>query len=509
MAAKQIIYCLVLPCTLLLHTAAMSAEIPVNHPVLKAPTEIGYDESGLTSGVLRAAENAVMVGNKEYRSLVFNEHYDSPLLRTRPGGVMSIELDNQMDEITNLHFHGMQVSPLDNGDNIFHLIQPYEKWQFDIKLPDDHPPGAYWYHSHFNRGSQRQVSGGIAGPIIVDGMLDPFPELQGITERVLVLRNFQKTFTGKLASDIVTGAPSIRTVNGQAEPVIEIRPGETQLWHFINIASNQYFRIRIAGQTFQVLSRDGNTTTQQVIQDKLLIGPSARFSILVTGPEQGSYDLDMGVGNTGPAGDYYPPARLAIMKSSGSQQIPKVIASAYPEAIDYSNQEVAHTRTFTFQDVPYDGSLFLINGRQFDFDQVNTTVKLGDVEEWVLYNPSQELHQFHIHQTDFQVVAINKKPVAFSGYRDNVYIPATGSITVRIPFTDPVILGKFVYHCHILEHEDGGMMAVIQVVKPEDYAMAVKLEPLGGIYGENQTCAYLQNTDQEERPVDSSTESNL
>jgi suppressor of ftsI len=78
-----------------------------------------------------------------------------------------------------------------------------------------------------------------------------------------------------------------------------------------------------------------------------------------------------------------------------------------------------------------------------------------------------------------------------------VFIPAVGSITIVIPFTDPVILGKFVYHCHILEHEDGGMMQVIQVVKPEDYAQAVKLEPLGGIYGDNQTCAYLRNTGRE------------
>ncbi|MNP14601.1 Multicopper oxidase mco [compost metagenome] len=99
---------------------------------------------------------------------------------------------------------------------------------------------------------------------------------------------------------------------------------------------------------------------------------------------------------------------------------------------------------------------------------------------------------------DFQVTEINGKPVQFSGYRDNVFIPATGSITVRIPFRDPVILGKFVYHCHILEHEDGGMMQAIQVVKPEDYEQAVKLEPLGGLYGENnQLCSYLRNTGQD------------
>ncbi|MNK89410.1 Multicopper oxidase mco [compost metagenome] len=156
------------------------------------------------------------------------------------------------------------------------------------------------------------------------------------------------------------------------------------------------------------------------------------------------------------------------------------------------------TRQFAFQDSDTDPNAFLINGTRFELDRVNTTVKLGDVEEWRLFNPSQELHQFHIHQVDFQVTEFNGKPVQFSGYRDNVFIPATGSITVRIPFRDPVILGKFVYHCHILEHEDGGMMQAIQVVKPEDYEQAVKLEPLGGLYGENnQLCSYLRNTGQD------------
>ena len=281
-------------------------------------------------------------------------------------------------------------------------------------------------------------------------------------------------------------------------PTIDIKPGETQLWHFINIAANQYFRIRINGQTMQILSRDGNTVTRRVDDDEVLIGPSARFSVLVVGPPAGSYNIESGDADTGPAGDSYPAARLAILRSSGQPVATRQITSAYPPAEDFSKQAVNKTRQFVFQDSATDSSAFLINGTRFELDRVNTTVKLGDVEEWRLLNPSQELHQFHIHQVDFQVTEINGKPVQFSGYRDNVFIPATGSITVRIPFRDPVILGKFVYHCHILEHEDGGMMQAIQVVRPVDYEQAVKLEPLGGLYGENnQLCTYLRNTGQD------------
>lgn len=466
---------------------------------LRQNPEFTYDASGTTHATLTAAEQQVNVGNERYVSLVFNGDYDSPLIRTRPGGTMAIRLDNRMDEITNLHFHGMQVSPLDQGDNIFRVTQPHQVGEYNVKLPPEHSPGAYWYHSHFHGGSQRQVSAGIAGPILVDGMLDPFPELKGIKEQVLVLRNFQKTLTGKVASEIITSAPSIRTINGQEVPIIDIKPGETQLWHFINIAANQYFRIRIKdGHSMQVLSRDGNTVTRRVDTDQVLIGPSARFSVLVVGPPAGSYEIEAGSGNTGPAGDQYPAAKLAVLRSSGAQVATKQITSAYPPAEDFSKIAVNKTRQFAFQDSDTDSNAFLINGTRFELDRVNTTVKLGDVEEWRLFNPSQELHQFHIHQVDFQVTEINGKRVEFSGYRDNVFIPATGSITVRIPFRDPVILGKFVYHCHILEHEDGGMMQAIQVVKPEDYEQAVKLEPLGGLYGENnQLCSYLRNTGQD------------
>ncbi|MET4617491.1 suppressor of ftsI [Stenotrophomonas sp. 2619] len=479
-------------------TGASVAQAPADNSApgapLQSPVEIRYGADGISKGTLRPAMSAVSVGGQPYRALVFNGDYEAPLIRTRPGGTVAITLDNQMDEKTNLHFHGMTVTPLDSGDSIFREVGPHEKGLYRFKLPPDHSPGAYWYHSHFHGGAQRQVESGIAGPILVDGILDPFPELKGIRERVLVLRNFQKTFTGKLASEIVTSAPSIRTVNGQADPVIDIQPGETQLWHLMNISANQYFRIRITGQNVQILSRDGNTVTKPVMADELLIGPSARFSILVVGAAAGDHAVELAAGNTGAAGDQYKGARIATTRVAGAPVATRRITSPYPVSEDLATVRVAHVRQFAFQDSATDGDAFLINGERFDPRRVNTTVKLGDVEEWRLYNPSQELHQFHIHQTDFQVVAINDKPVPFSGYRDTVFIPARGSITLRIPFRDPVMLGKFVYHCHILEHEDGGMMQVVQVVRPEDYAQAVKLAPLGGIYGDNQTCAYLRNS---------------
>ncbi|MGN6482724.1 multicopper oxidase family protein, partial [Luteibacter sp.] len=250
---------------------------------LREPRQFTYGADGVTNVTLTAAETKVMVGDTPYTSLVYNGSYDAPLIRSRPGGTIRLTLDNRMDELTNLHFHGMQVSPLDEGDSIFRDTGPHQTGQYVLKLPPEHSPGPYWYHRHVHKGAERQVSGGLSGPILVDGLLDAFPELRGVRERNLVLRNFQKTFTGRLASEIITGSPSIRTINGQLQPDISIQPGETQLWHIYNVDANQYFRMHLAGLRVQVISQDADTVVKEVTTDEMILGPSARISVLVTG----------------------------------------------------------------------------------------------------------------------------------------------------------------------------------------------------------------------------------
>jgi len=94
-------------------------------------------------------------------------------------------------------------------------------------------------------------------------------------------------------------------------------------------------------------------------------------------------------------------------------------------------------------------------------------VPLGSIEEWTVRNASDELHVFHIHQVGFQVLSVNDKPVAFDGLQDTVNVPIHGEVKIRLAFTDPVIVGRFMFHCHILEHEDKGMMAQIEVYDPK------------------------------------------
>ncbi|MGH8590034.1 MAG: multicopper oxidase domain-containing protein, partial [Gammaproteobacteria bacterium] len=150
---------------------------------------------------------------------------------------------------------------------------------------------------------------------------------------------------------------------------------------------------------------------------------------------------------------------------------------------------IARNRVITFANADNStnpAEQFTINGKFYNHHRIDTTVELGSVERWTIRNTADELHVFHIHQTDFQVVAINGKRRRFTGYQDTVNLPfarrkngrlVPGEVTVIIPFTKPIMVGQFVYHCHIVQHADQGMMANIQVVPPAVISAVAEASP--------------------------------
>ena len=111
-------------------------------------------------------------------------------------------------------------------------------------------------------------------------------------------------------------------------------------------------------------------------------------------------------------------------------------------------------------------SIYTINGRVFDPARIDLRIPLGTIEEWPIRNDTADFHEFHIHQVRFQITAINAVAQTFAGDVDTVAVPAHGSVTLLVPFTDPVIAKHIMFHCHVLKHEDRGMMASIEVYTP-------------------------------------------
>ncbi len=417
------------------------------------------------------------IGNRRVTARVYNGSFTPPTFRVFPGDLIRIRLENLIDQMTSLHTHGLNVSPLSPGDNIFIMITPNSAFDYEIQLPDEHPEGTFYYHPHLYGLTEFQIMSGMSGTLIVEGLLDPFPQLQGIRELVMNLKDIQIDSDGQVPTEIDPGAPTHITLNGQINPRIRIRPGETQLWRIANIGADHYYPLVLEGMPMYIIARDGNRQNQLVTippGQTFLLPVSSRIDVLVQGGPKGTYRFRTLPFNTGPVGDSYDGATLATLESRGKavDPIPLPDPSQFPPLENLCNQPVDEERTIVFSESE-DGNTFFIDGKEFDPDRVDTTVSVGTLERWTVLNASEELHVFHIHQTDFQVCSINGVPQPFVGYQDTVNLPyegqdpnfeGPGEVEIVINFRNPIIEGKFVYHCHIGEHEDNGMMAVIEAV---------------------------------------------
>jgi len=377
-----------------------------------------------------------------------------------PGDVVRLHLVNALDNETNLHAHGLSVSPAGNSDNVFLHVPPGGARDYEINIPSNHPPGLYWYHPHPHGHSDDQVRNGMAGALIVEGLLDSFPELRAVTERVLLLKDAQ--IAGGHIVHRGIGDDVVRTVNGTLNPTVTLRPGETELWRIANAGADLYYRLTLDGHRFYEVARDGYRLTRLVPKRQLLIEPGAREEVLVQAAGPGTYALRTAAFNTGPQGNQYSGAVLATMRVAGAAVTPIALPERLLPVPDLRGA-VTGRRTIVFSETA-DGDTLFIDGRTFDPGRTDTRVRLGAVEEWTIRNESDELHDFHIHQTHFQVTEVNGVRQPFVGYQDIVNVPVRGAVKVIIPFTDPVIVGRFVYHCHLLAHEDKGMMATIEVM---------------------------------------------
>ncbi|MSR41023.1 MAG: hypothetical protein EXS10_03880 [Phycisphaerales bacterium] len=434
---------------------------------------------GVTKLTLHAKDGLVAVGETTVQTLVYNDTYIPPTIRVSRGERIELTLVNEADENTNVHFHGMQVSPRDYGDSVWTMVPPGHEYTYKIDIPTYHEPGLYWHHAHAHQTSERLVMSGLAGSIIVEGVLEGWPSLAsaGLRERHLVLRAMQRSWNGDLTWGIQTsGFPSIRTVNGQSNPEIDIRPGETQLWRVVNQASDHYFNIELGGMPFHIVACDGNPVPAMMTATRYLLAPAARVEILVTGGAVGETALTTRQIRTGPVGDGYSAMTLATLVCAGDANAAPLTlpmdrtADAAKNPLDMRTLSIDNKRDIVFDETDSD---FRVNNHVFVGTRIDTSVPFGTVEKWKIINATGELHAFHIHQTDFQVISINGVEQPFTAHLDTANVPAFGSIEILLAFTEPCVLGKFVYHCHILEHEDGGMMASIEVYDPHAPAASV------------------------------------
>lgn len=430
------------------------------NPEWKVPP-VKKSVNGVLDVTLRAQHSEVNVGGKMMATDNYNGMYPSETWEVNKGDKINVHLINDLDQPTNLHFHGSHVSPKGHSDNVLLKIKPGESFDYSYDLAIN-PPGMYWYHPHFHPDVEGQVMGGMAGAIMVHGDEDALPGIKDVPQRVMVLT----TVDGKDFD-----RPE-RLVNGQKNPTMYLRPGQTVRLEILNASADDPYSFAIPGHKLNVISRDGNTLNKVVQTDSEDMPPGRRIQILFTPKEAGVIPVKSLYKNTGFT--QYAEVTFMNIKVGGFAMKPVPLPAKLLPHEDLRNAKVDRVRTLTFSEGgTEENTTFLIDGKQVNMDEVSQIMDLGTVEEWHLKNTSMEPHPFHIHINPFQVISINGKPTDMHGYVDTFGIPANGEFVMRTRFRD--FDGKFVIHCHILFHEDHGMMQVVEVVKPG--------EPLSGDNG--------------------------
>ena len=354
----------------------------------------------------------------------------------------------------------------------------------------DQPPGLYWYHTHPHGESYQQSLDGMSGAIVIDGIERYVPEVRRLRERIpLILRDQVVHESDPAGPELrrsvgvsergcsTSGAVPERifTINGVLRPAIDIATGERQFWRIVNASPDLYADLTIDTETFEVVAFDGMPLAfhdpKRRIEslDHVFLPPAGRVEAIVTGPRIGAHaSLRTLCVDTGPDGDPNPAmtladvvalphstARTAPVSPHGYVAMYKSVSAAQIARIE--NRPPDFTVTFT-----EDKNGFYINGNKFGMaDPPMVTVATGTYRHWRVVNATNELHPFHIHQVHFLFYSQNGDRVSPPGWLDTVNVPVKGSVDLMMDFTDPIIRGESLFHCHLLSHEDKGMMAKI------------------------------------------------
>jgi FtsP/CotA-like multicopper oxidase with cupredoxin domain len=261
---------------LLTPSTSSAASTSPEPPVLRSA-------DGFLAVRLEAAATPLTMAGREATALCYNGGLPGPTLRLRPGDRLQVELVNRLDDVTNLHVHGLYVSPEGNGDNVFLAVRPGETFRYDYRLPVDHPPGVYWYHPHHHGTVADQVFGGLYGAILVE---DP-ADLPVTRERVLVISDITLDARGRpqqpsLAARTMGREGELVLVNGQVRPTMRARPGERERWRVVNACTSRYLRLRLDGQHVELLGLDSGRYPEPRSVEELVLAPGNRADLLVT-----------------------------------------------------------------------------------------------------------------------------------------------------------------------------------------------------------------------------------
>lgn len=469
--------------------------------------------NGVLTDTLNLRLSPVNVQGRTITASTYNGVVPGVTWRVSPGDTIRVRLNNQLPpnpdqdsadqgnypqrvNTTNLHVHGLNVSPRNNSDNVLLSILPGESFDYEFILPKHHASGTYWYHPHNHTSTYAQVASSVAGSIVIDDNTDPAitdPNLLRYDSKIFVFSMFRiDTTTNTVGAPRrlkkstmfapLTGNDTPVLVNGVTSGTVTMRPGEIQRWRLVNATFEPLVKLRwlkITGADTVVvpqheIAADGLYFEAVRTVDSVIVHTGARSDVLVTAPsEPGRYVVELTT-----LGTKFEllERRLAIeLNITGEAVAPAMmLPTRLPKPCQQGpirDEEIVGSREVYF-DIDPTGTdvdstavsrMFKINNSPYDHDVVNISVRAGTAEEWTIINRSNGTHPFHIHINEFQVTAIDGVKLETPEWRDVLMLLPNKKYTIRHRF-DAEYDGKTVLHCHYLPHEDWGMMNLIDIL---------------------------------------------
>jgi blue copper oxidase len=424
------------------------------------------------------------IKGKPTRTLGYSAPILGPVIRLRRGDGVEMTVENALDVVTTVHWHGLLVPGYNDGGPQ-QLIHPGDTWRPVLNV--DQPAATLWFHPHPHRDTARQIYMGLTGMIIIDDGSDArlgLPRTFGIDDLPVVLQDRSFDSDGSIEYDnkdvnpldVIYGARGETIiVNGAIAPFAKVPPGLVRL-RLLNAANAQNFELRFSDKrTFYVIASDGGFLAAPVPVTQLTISPAERFEVLVdladgkavaleTGPDE-----EMGIfGRVAPDGsaDY-----VAVMRFEPTETTPIVreLPTRLVEPAAVSRTSAARRRQFILNSGlcasrpdggAHTGTLALIgiNGKPYDIGRIDVETKLGTTEVWEVVSVGMA-HPFHVHGALFRVLSIEGAPPAahLLGWKDTVLVEDKAELLVTFD-RQATREHPFMYHCHTLEHEEAGLM---------------------------------------------------
>ncbi|WP_018467608.1 multicopper oxidase family protein [Calidithermus timidus] len=446
---------------------------------------------GVVEAQITARQGNLILSGKPARLMTYGG-FPGPILRVREGETVRLNFTNNLPEPTNLHLHGLHVPP--SVDDPLAVIPPGESRLYEFAIPKG-SAGTYWYHPHLHGRVAEQLYAGLAGLLVVEGPMDALPELKGAEEHFLVLKDW--AFSGDqipawTQMDWMNGREgNLLTVNAAVRPTLRAQKATLRL-RLLNASNARYYRLALENHPLYLIATDGGFLEKPVELTELPLAPGERAEVLVRLSRPGNYRLQalpydrgammmhgsmngmrgdqgmgQGMGGMGDAGMMGPmmgmgathlETLLTLVAPANPKPLPLPASLAPVEPLEPSR--AAATRRLVLGERMMQAEFF-INDRMFDPGRVDIQAKLGTLEVWEIVNKTDMDHPFHLHTYPFQVLSRDGKPAPYRAWKDTVNLRKNETVRIAVPLRD--FSGVTVYHCHIVEHEDRGMMGVLEV----------------------------------------------